>query len=359
MTGVDSCGSWKKFFFLTASLSPWVGLLIFSFICFTCKSIVNNQRKSSVIVISIIINAHYHLLPGRLYEVSANRQLCGVDPELARVLLHNLIRALMRIISIVIAVTIDITVNVVIILMMLTWTVSSKSSKSHSMLLNEFLNSVVAHSCSSPRLVMVMIIIINDDVNDADADDNNNHTCHLLLPIFHRVLSSWWGLASPHCVSQNRHCDDRDNDQDDDDSDSDDDHGEMNWNHTGWHYNESITKLQIAQQSSLESKSEFCDSLGTYSLTTKKGSSSDILINRSSSNVEDFFRNRWGHKNRLLISSAFPLGPKSTEFPPLAGLLNSGCVVSVVAAALRSSTLPPPRFFSHQLILFWGEVVHD
>ena len=34
------------------------------------------------------------------------------------------------------------------------------------MLLNEFLNSVVAHSCSSPRLVMVMIIIINDDVND-------------------------------------------------------------------------------------------------------------------------------------------------------------------------------------------------
>ena len=114
----------KKVFFLTASLSPWVGLLIFSFICFTCKSIVNNQRKSSVFVISIIniiiINAHYHLLPGRLYEVSANRQLCGVDTELARVLLHNLIRALMRIISIVIAVTIDITVNVVIILMMLT-----------------------------------------------------------------------------------------------------------------------------------------------------------------------------------------------------------------------------------------------
>ena len=32
------------------------------------------------------------------------------------------------------------------------------------MLLNEFLNSVVAHSCSSPRLVMVMIIIINDDI---------------------------------------------------------------------------------------------------------------------------------------------------------------------------------------------------
>ena len=61
-----------------------------------------------------------YLLPGRLYEVSANRQLCGVDTELARVLLHNLIRALMRIISIVIAVTIDITVNVVIILMMLT-----------------------------------------------------------------------------------------------------------------------------------------------------------------------------------------------------------------------------------------------
>ena len=133
----------------------------------------------------------------------------------------------------------------------------------------------------------------------------------------------------------------------------------MNCNHTGWHYNESITKLQIAQQSSLESKSEFCDSLGTYSLTTKKGSSSDILINCYSSNVDDFFRNRLGHKNRLLISSAFPLGPKFTEFPPVAGLLNSGCVSCVVAAALRSSTLPPPRFFSHQLILFWGEVVHD
>ena len=44
----------KKVFFLTASLSPWVGLLIFSFICFTCKSIVNNQRKLSVIVINII-----------------------------------------------------------------------------------------------------------------------------------------------------------------------------------------------------------------------------------------------------------------------------------------------------------------
>ena len=84
---------------------------------------MNNQRKSSVTVINIIniiINDHYYLLPGRLYEVSANRQLCGVDTELARVLLHNLIRALMRIISIVIAVTIDITVNVVIILMMLT-----------------------------------------------------------------------------------------------------------------------------------------------------------------------------------------------------------------------------------------------
>ena len=80
---------------------------------------MNNQRKSSVIVISIIINAHYHhLLPGRLYEVSANRQLCGVDPELAWVLLHNLIRALMRIISIVITVTIDITVNIVIIMML-------------------------------------------------------------------------------------------------------------------------------------------------------------------------------------------------------------------------------------------------
>ena len=75
---------------------------------------MNNQRKLSVIVFNIIIDAHYHLLPGRLYEVSANRQLCGVDPELAWVLLHNLIRALMRIISIVIAVTIDITVNIVI-----------------------------------------------------------------------------------------------------------------------------------------------------------------------------------------------------------------------------------------------------
>ena len=33
-----------------------------------------------------------------------------------------------------------------------TWTVSSRSSKSHSMLLSEFLSSVVAHSCSSPSL---------------------------------------------------------------------------------------------------------------------------------------------------------------------------------------------------------------
>ena len=43
---------------------------------------------------------------------------------------------------------------------MKTWTVSSKSSKSHSILLKEFLSSVVAHSCSSPRLTMMMMIMM-------------------------------------------------------------------------------------------------------------------------------------------------------------------------------------------------------
>ena len=95
----------------------------------------------------------YHLLPGCLYKAPANSQLCWVDAELARILLHNLrITMMMMMMRIMWGFF-----TIVIIMGITTWTVSSKSSKSHSMLLKEFLSSVVAHSCSSPRLIVMMI----------------------------------------------------------------------------------------------------------------------------------------------------------------------------------------------------------
>ena len=95
---------------------------------------------------------------------------------------------------------------------MKTWTVSSKSSKSHSILLKEFLSSVVAHSCSSPRLTMIMIMTMmmmimmmmmmmmimmmktkkNIETLVEVEDGETAPACSRLqlLPIFRRVLES-------------------------------------------------------------------------------------------------------------------------------------------------------------------------
>lgn len=103
-----------------------------------------------------------HLLSGCLYKAPPYSQLCRVNAELARVLFNNL--DMIGEIRLTYGWSLSPPFSLFsfssywssrlawLAWFRTTWTVSSRSSKSHSMLLSEFLSSVVAHSCSSPSL---------------------------------------------------------------------------------------------------------------------------------------------------------------------------------------------------------------
>ena len=113
------------------------------------------------------------------------------------------------------------------------------------------------------------------------------------------------------------------------------------------------------QKDGFESKSESMV-LNTHSLTTKNGSSRDILINLST----PFPPQRpesYSEKCKVTEQprySAFASDQKSIAFQLRLVSLRVGVCQTAVAAALRS-TLLTEVFSPNQLILFDGEVVHD
>ena len=127
---------------------------------------------------------------------------------------------------------------------------------------------------------------------------------------------------------------------------------------TGRFYEDEVDEVSD-QKDGFESKSEFMV-LNTHSLTTKNGSSRDILINLSA----PFPWQRpesYSERNKVTETAeifCICIGSKVDGFSTEAGVIEGGCVSNCCSS--RTAVDSSHRGFSrNQLIIFHGEVVHD
>ena len=122
---------------------------------------------------------------------------------------------------------------------------------------------------------------------------------------------------------------------------------------TGRFYEDEVDEVSD-QKDGFESKSEFMV-LNTHSLTTKNGSSRDILINLSAPFPWQSLIQKSTKSQKQPRYSAFA---KVDGFSTGAGVIEGGCVSNCCSS--RTAVDSSHRGFSrNQLIIFHGEVVHD
>ena len=106
---------------------------------------------------------------------------------------------------------------------------------------------------------------------------------------------------------------------------------------TGRFYEDEVDEVS-GQKDGFESESEFMV-LNTHSLTTKNGSSRDILINLSAPFPWQSLIQKSTKSQKQPRYSAFASDQKSTAFQPRPVSLRVGVCQTAVAAALRSTLL--------------------